>query len=84
MAKRKDEDYEIESGTKVLAVLEALEGRGFEPVSVATVMERTGFNRDQTDRALKTLRLRGMAAQIADKRWTIGRRFVRMAQAVHP
>lgn len=77
-AKRDDADYEIEALSKGLAVLEALEGTRWEPVSVSTVMERTGFNRDLTDRTLKTLRLRGYA--ICEKgKWTAGKRLVRVA-----
>ncbi len=60
--KRTDEAYEIESLSKGLIVLEALEGMRWEPVNVATIMERTGFNRDLVDRTLKTLRLKGYAA----------------------
>lgn len=76
--KRDDASYEIESLSKGLAVLEALEGTRWEPVTVATIMERTGFNRDLVDRTLKTLRLRGYA--ICEKgKWTVGKRAVRVA-----
>ena len=79
--KRDDTDYEIESLSKGLAVLEALEGTRWEPVSVATIIERTGFGRDLVDRTLKTLRLRGYA--ICEKgKWSVGKRFVRVATSL--
>lgn len=81
MPKRWDADYEIESLSKAINVLEALEGIRWEPVSVTTIMERTGFGRDFVDRTLKTLRLRGYA--ICEKgKWTAGRRFVRVAKSL--
>jgi len=80
-AKRDDADYEIEALSKGLAVLEALEGTRWEPVGVSTVMERTGFNRDLTDRTLKTLRLRGYA--VCEKgKWTVGKRFIRVGKSL--
>lgn len=76
--KRTDADYEIESLTKGLIVLEALEGIRWEPVTVPVIMERTGFNRDLVDRTLKTLRLKGYA--VCEKgKWTAGKRFTRIA-----
>lgn len=72
--RRRDEDYEIEALSKGLMVLEALEGIGFEPVSLATVTGRTGFTRDYCYRALRTMKMRGYVAQAADDKWTIGKR----------
>lgn len=78
MRNRTDADYEIESLTKGLIVLEALEGTRWEPVTVPTIMERTGFTRDLVDRTLKTLRLKGYA--VCEKgKWTAGRRLIRFA-----
>lgn len=81
-ATKEDADYEIESLSKGIAVLEALEGMNFEPVKIEIVMERTGFSRDFCTRALRTLRLRGYVAQLADKRWTLGTKFIRFSQSV--
>lgn len=78
MSKRSSADYEIESVSKALIVLEALEGIGFEPVSVGTVVGRTGFSRDFVFRALKTLEMRGYAT-LANGKWTVGKRAVRFA-----
>lgn len=79
--KRGDEAYEIESLSKGLIVLEALEGTRWEPVSVTVIMERTGFTRDLVDRTLKTLRLKGYA--ICEKgKWTAGKRAVRLAMSM--
>ena len=77
--KRPDAAYEIESLSKGLIVLEALEGTRWEPVSVTVIMERTGFTRDLVDRTLKTLRLKGYA--ICEKgKWTAGPRFTRVSK----
>lgn len=80
-SKRTDADYENQYLTRGLLVLEALEGVRWEPVPVKTIIERTGLNRDQVDRALKTLRLRGYAVQV-DGKWTIGKRFMRLGRSV--
>lgn len=80
--KRGDEDYEIEAATKVLIVLEALEGANFEPVSVDTVIKRTGYKRDFCDRALKTLRIKGYATQNAQNKWSIGTKIIRFAASI--
>lgn len=79
--RRPDEDYEIESLSKGLAVLEALEGISFEPVPVQRIVDRTGFKRDFVERALKTFRLRGYAIQNERGEWSIGQRFARLAAA---
>jgi DNA-binding IclR family transcriptional regulator len=60
---RSDQDYEIESLTKGMAVLEALEGTNFEPVSSKRIRERTQLSKDTVERCLKTFRLRGWAVQ---------------------
>lgn len=76
-----DERYEIESLTKGLIVLEALEGVRWEPVTAMQIMDRTGFTRDLVDRSLKTLRLKGYA--VCDKNlWTAGRRVIRVAKSI--
>jgi hypothetical protein len=68
---RADKDYLIEAVAKALKVFEALEGRNFEPVSVARVAQRTGFGRDFCFRALKTLKLAGYAKETLDG-WILG------------
>lgn len=79
--RRPDEAYEIAALTKGLAVLEALEGTSFEPVSVKRIINRCQLPRDVVERSLKTYRLRGWADQNDRGDWMIGQRFVRMAQA---
>ena len=81
-AKRGDEEYEIESLSKGLAVLEALEGTNFEPVPQKRIEQRTEFSRDLVMRSLRTLRLRGYAVQNDRGEWTVGPRFVRLALSV--
>lgn len=71
--------YEIEAVSKALAVLEALEGTNFEPVSQRRIEDRTGFNRNLVMRTLKTLAIRGYAVQNDRGEWTIGRRFIQFA-----
>ena len=78
---RDDHRYKIEALSKGLAVLEALEGLRWEPVNVATIMERTGLSRDTVDRTLKTLRLRGYAICEAGK-WTAGKRLQRVSRSL--
>lgn len=80
--KRPDEAYEIESLSKGIAVLEALEGTSFEPVPVQRIIDRTGFKRDFVERALKTYRLRGYTVQNDRGEWTVGKRFTRLAVSV--
>jgi len=77
--RRLDADYEIEAVTKSLRVFEALEGIGFEPVSVQTIMGRTGFSKDFVFRSLKTMQLRGYVTRLPDGKWTVGNRLVRLA-----
>ena len=80
-AKRTDADYEIESVSKALIVLDALEGTAFEPVKQSRIEKRTGFSRDLTMRTLRTLRLNGWATQNDRGEWMIGRKFIRLAQS---
>lgn len=82
MPKRPDEEYEIEAVTKALMVLEALEGTNFEPVAIDRIMERTNFKRNFCERALKTFRMKGYAIQNERGHWSIGRRFIRLAQSI--
>jgi DNA-binding IclR family transcriptional regulator len=82
MANRTDADYEIEALTKGIKVIEALKGIRWEPVTVPTIMERTGFNRDLCDRTLKTLRLHGYATCEKGK-WTAGKRLISIAGSIY-
>jgi hypothetical protein len=51
---RDEESYVIEAGLKLLRLLECVEGRNFEPVTIGRFMQRTGFNRDLTRRLIIT------------------------------
>lgn len=77
--RRSGSDYEIESVTKALQVLEALEGIAFEPVTVNTIIGRTGLARDFVFRALKTLEMRGYAVKVSGGKWAVGNRVARLA-----
>lgn len=75
--RRTDADYEIESLSKGLAVLEILVDS--EPVSQKRLVEKSKFGRDVVMRTLKTLRLRGYATQNAAGDWIAGPRLIRLA-----
>ena len=42
---RDEESYVIDAGLKLLRLLECVEGKNFEPVTIKRLMDRTGFNR---------------------------------------
>lgn len=77
MAERTDADYEIESLSKGIAVLEALSTPNGEPIAMKRVLERTELPYDTVMRTLKTLRLRGYAAE-NDGKWSFGQRYLRL------
>lgn len=77
--RREQASYEIEAVTKALRVLEALEGIGFEPVSLSTVAGRAHVNENFAFRALRTLELRGYAKQIDGSKWTLGPRILKLS-----
>jgi DNA-binding IclR family transcriptional regulator len=65
---RSEDEYMIEAAAKVLKVLEALEGKDFEPVNITRVAQRTGFNRTFCRSALITLKRVGWAKQLPDSK----------------
>src|SRR4051812_27356311 len=72
---RAETDYVYDTGVIVLKVLEALQGRSFEPVDIARVAQRTGLDRDKCRRALLTLKHARWAKQVLDGRralWVLG------------
>lgn len=77
-APRSEADYVIETPLKVLKVLEALEGRAFEPASIKRIAERASLSQDFSRRALLTLKQAGYAKQTLDG-WIIGPKLVRFA-----
>lgn len=80
-AKRRERDeasYVIDTPLKVLKVLEALEGRAFEPSTITRVQQRTGFTQNFCRRALLTLKQAGYAKQTYDG-WIVGPKLVRFA-----
>lgn len=62
---RDESEYALDTGLRLLKVLEALEGTNFEPVTIERVQQRcgSGFSYDFCRRALITLKLAGFAAQ---------------------
>lgn len=87
--KREAKDYAVEKVVQTVRVLEALQGDGFEPVTIEQIIERIGFiagldkklKFDAVRRILLTLELLGYAAQ-TNRKWTIGKNFIRFSQSV--
>lgn len=75
---RDESQYALDTGLRMLKVLEALEGTNFEAVSIERVQQRcgAGFTYDFCRRALITLKLAGFAAQTGSK-WTVGPKLIR-------
>jgi DNA-binding IclR family transcriptional regulator len=73
MNTRTDQDYAIDSGLRLLKVLEALEGTNFEAVTVRRIQQRCGpgYSYDFVMRALRTLKVGGFAAQVPSG-WMVG------------
>src|SRR5436853_4860108 len=51
---RDEESYVIDAGLKLLRLLECVESRNREPITINRLMQRTGFNRDLTRRLVIT------------------------------
>ncbi len=68
---RDKKDYAIDAVLRAFKVLEALEGRGFEPIKIMRVQQRTGFTYNFCLRALRTLELAGYAKETLDG-WILG------------
>lgn len=64
--KRTDSEYEIESLSKGLLVLEALQDCATLAIQTRRVQQRTGLSYDFCMRALKTLKLAGYVAEVED------------------
>jgi len=75
---RDEKDYVMETPQKVLKVLEALEGRAFEPATINRVVQRTGFTQSFCRSALITLKQAGYAKQTFDG-YIIGPKLARFA-----
>ena len=69
-ATRTDDDYVITALKKGLAVLEALKGQAYEPVSIKEIQRRTKFDYDFCRRALRTLKVAGWAIE-DDRGWRL-------------
>ena len=69
---RGEEEYVLDTGLRLLKVLEALEGTNFEPATIKRVEERTKFPYDFCRRALLTLKRAGFATQNERGLWAVG------------
>ena len=74
-------DYTIDALLKGLQVLEALEGTNFEPVNLRRIEERTRLPYDTCMRAMKTLKVAGLATETA-RGWTFSPRFIAFCRRV--
>jgi DNA-binding IclR family transcriptional regulator len=72
---RTDNDYVIDALLKGLQVLEGLEGDHFEPVKLRRLQERTRLPYDTCMRAMKTLKVAGLAVE-TDRGWRLSARFI--------
>ena len=78
---REDKEYVMQTPQKVLKVLEALEGRAFEPATINRVVQRTGFTQSFCRSALLTLKEAGYAKRTFDG-WIVGPKLVRFANRI--
>ena len=78
---RDEADYVMETPLKVLKVLEALEGRAFEPASINRVVQRTGFTQSFCRSALITLKQAGYAKRTFDG-WIVGPKLAQFASRI--
>lgn len=72
-------EYANENTVHTIKVLEALEGAGFEPVTLKRIMERADLPYDKCRRVLLTLEMLGWATQNERKEWTLGNKLIRFA-----
>lgn len=80
--KQRDEaSYAMQTPLKVLKVLEALEGRAFEPATIERVVQRTGFTQSFCRAALITLKQSGYAKQTLDG-YIVGPKLARFASRI--
>lgn len=75
---RTDDDYTLDTVLRAAKVLQALEGRNFEPVTIKTVEQRSGQTYAFCRSALLTWKKAGFAAQTAEG-WTVGPKLMRFA-----
>jgi len=61
---RSEADYVNDNGAKLLRVLECLQGREWEPVTINRIASRSGFKRDAARRLLTTLKKTGWAKEL--------------------
>jgi len=78
---RDEKDYVMETPLKTLKVLEALEGRAFEPATINRVAQRTGFTQSFCRSALLTLKQAGYAQRTFDG-WIVGPKLARFASRI--
>lgn len=87
MSQETNKQYTNESVIHTMKVIEALEGLGFEPVPIKTVLDRVemppGFKPltyDKVMRVLVTLELIGWTQRNEKKQWSLTARIIRYAE----
>lgn len=78
---REESDYVMQTPLKVLKVLEALEGRAFEPATINRVAQRTGFSQNFVRNALLTLKEAGYAKRTYEG-FIVGPKLARFASRI--
>ena len=78
---REEKEYVMQTPLKVLKVLEALEGRAFEPATINRVAQRTGFSQSFCRAALLTLKEAGYAKRTFEG-FIVGPKLARFASRI--
>lgn len=66
--RRSEESYINDHAARMLKFIECFQGREFEPVTIARLMQRSGFNRDATMRLVTTAKKCGWAKELPSKK----------------
>lgn len=72
-------NYDNENTVHTIKILEALEGAGFEPVSIKRIAERCDIHHLKVRRVLLTLEKLGWAKQNERKEWMPGAKVLRFS-----
>lgn len=71
----------VKSGNKILKVLKALKGHSLKGATISSLTKKLNENPAQMHRALQTLVSEGLASQMDDGSYALGRELVAIAHA---
>ena len=71
----------VKSGGKILKVLKALKGRSLKGITLSELAKELNESASQVHRALQTLIQEGLASQLDDGNYALGRELVAIAHA---